>query len=69
MVEYDCWLSHTCWVCRNTGEGLPRMHVSSKRYHPSSSCDTTVTVIEAETRQEAVIKFKKSRLYNKFMEN
>ena len=51
--SFDCWMSDTCFVCSN-GTGIPRYHASSDGYRATSPCDTTVTMIEAPSRAEAL---------------
>jgi len=58
--RYECWQSDTCYVCSG-GTGEPRYHASTKGYQPTSPCDTTVTVIEAHSRAEALRKYKSRR--------
>lgn len=52
-MQYDCWTSDSCYVCSG-GTGIPRYHASSRGYQPTSACDSTVTVIEASSRAEAL---------------
>jgi hypothetical protein len=57
--KYDCWLSHTCLKCTNGGRRKPRIHASSRGYEESSECDLAVVTIQAKSRNEAVLKYKK----------
>ncbi len=68
MTDYECWLSHTCWVCQSiSGYVIPNIHVSSQGYHSTSACDTVTEVVSAETDKEALSKFKKSDLYRRYV--
>jgi hypothetical protein len=52
---YDCWQSHTCFVCRSGIEGSPIMHADSTgRRGYTSACDTVTVHIFARSRLEAL---------------
>ena len=56
-MVFTCWKSHTCYVCSG-GTGIPRFHVSSRGYQPTSPCDTVGVVIKASNRAGALTIFK-----------
>jgi len=55
--EYTCWTSHSCYVCSD-GTGVPKYHVSSRGYEPTSPCDSITTLILADTRAAALREYK-----------
>jgi hypothetical protein len=57
-MRYYCWMSSTCYECRRAYGG-PRYHASSRaRGTLTSPCDSTVTVVEAPSRAEALRLYK-----------